>query len=194
MKDCDIIKIYEYTIRSYNSFLRILSNNHKTAENKYSKNYYSFIPLPHFRDLIQDFYETYRKLRKKTKAPTFIDIGCGCGNILVLAQSIGYKIYGIDNDPKCINIARKLCFAGLPTYSERIFRGNILNYNGYEKYDVLYYYVPIKEIRLMLKAAKRIHNQMKVGAIIYPVQFYGLFRSSEKFKSIGKYGYKKIKE
>ena len=38
------------------------------------------------------------KTAKKDK-PRHVDLGCGLGNMLVAAKSLGYATYGIENDP-----------------------------------------------------------------------------------------------
>jgi SAM-dependent methyltransferase len=41
------------------------------------------------------------------KVGRILDIGCGSGDTLVLLQSVGWDVYGVDIDPGAIRVARK---------------------------------------------------------------------------------------
>lgn len=55
--------------------------------------------------------------------PTLLDVGCGIGNVMLLAEQLGFAIYGIEKDPAPYRIA-----AGL--FSEKqVSRHDIWSYD-----------------------------------------------------------------
>lgn len=67
---------------------------------------------------------------------TFIDLGCGVGNVLLFAQNIGYNVTGVELDNELI-----------PYISEfNHIHSNILDLAPelYKNYDVIYAYMPLK--------------------------------------------------
>lgn len=117
---------------------------------------YSFIPnsihavLPR---LIHAY--DYLKLKKKHKRYgfTFLDAGCGYGNIMMLASGVGFSVYGLELDPVTIEFAK-----GVNDHWRNIKRQDILTYNDYKKFDVIYYYCPFfstKEIEFEKRVEKQ---------------------------------------
>lgn len=68
---------------------------------------------------------------------TFLELGCGAGNVLRFAKNIGYSVNGIEIDDKLIKYLEEF---------DHMYE-NILNVDKtlYSKYDVIYSYVPLKE-------------------------------------------------
>jgi len=97
-----------------------------------------------------------------TKAPKFLDAGCGPGNIMLLAGACGFNPYGIELDTEAIEHAKHF-----NPYYRNISRRNILTYKDYGKFDVVYYYCPINGPK-QTNFEELVEDTMKVGAILLP--------------------------
>lgn len=135
------------------------SDGHSVIQDKHSS--YPFIPKSVHVVLPQLIY-AYDYLRKKYDRHnfSFLDAGCGFGNIMMLAGGIGFDVCGLEFDPVTIEFA-----ASINPYWKEIRQQDILTYNGYGKFDVIYYYCPFC-CRKETEFEKRVENQMKVGAIL----------------------------
>lgn len=91
---------------------------------------------------------------------TFLDVGCGIGNILLFAEQFNFDVFGLEKDEYPVQIASKLIG------EDKIFQEDIWTYQDYGKYDVIYYFRPFSERKPQKKFEKLIENQMKVGAIL----------------------------
>jgi len=63
----------------------------------------------------------------------------------------------------------------------KIHCGNMLTFTGYEQYDILYAYNPLRDDNLMIEALYHIIKNMKVGASFY---FYNARLKREDLKKI----------
>jgi SAM-dependent methyltransferase len=89
--------------------------------------------------------------------PKFIDVGCGVGTKLIIAQQFGFECYGIELDAELVKIAKQLRF--------QVERGNAIRAD-YSIYDAIYFYCPIRDPELEAKLERRIINTAKPGALI----------------------------
>lgn len=84
------------------------------------------------------------------KPKSFLDVGCGLGITLLMAAKIFPETHGIELDKKYVNlIKRKIIDHGdrrFDTVAKRIkvFNKNALTFKDYDKYDVIYFYRPIR--------------------------------------------------
>lgn len=96
----------------------------------------------------------------------FLDAGCGIGNIVTLASAIGFTAHGIELNRGYLKIARRLtmCMRHKPYFK----CADIITFDRYHTYDLIYYYVPIQD--RVLQTAFEIHlvRAMKVGAFMLP--------------------------
>lgn len=122
---------------------------------------YPFIPRSVHAVLPRLIY-AYDYLRKKYASCdfSFLDAGCGFGNIMMLAKGVGFDVHGLEFDPVTIEFAKDV-----NPYWMNIRRQDILAYNGYKKFDVIYYYCPF-DCRKEVDFERRVENQMKVGALL----------------------------
>lgn len=96
-------------------------------------------------------------LRRCGEGRRFLDVGCGLGNKVWIAQSMGFDAYGLEINPKYAAIAIECVGAN------RIFCQDGIHFPDYGEYDVIYFYNPMPSDDLesaILKTAKK-------GAIIY---------------------------
>ena len=104
----------------------------------------------------------------------FLDVGCGIGNILLIAKTLftakyqlpmnsNKRIYfytdGIEHDGRLGILARDAKAGGIEIM-------DALQFKDYSKYDIIHYYRPIKETKLMTELENKIETEAKKGAII----------------------------
>lgn len=90
----------------------------------------------------------------------FIDIGCGIGNIMLLAEMAGFSIFGIEKDTPSFETARSLVGA------EYVSQEDIWNFNKLGDYDLIYYFRPFCEKITQLRFERHIEDQIKPGSVL----------------------------
>jgi len=94
------------------------------------------------------------------KQPRFLDIGCGIGNVLLIAEQFGFNVYGIEKDHYPCSVARRLIG------EEKIEQYDIWTYGGLAEFEVLYYFRPFSGREQQLRFEKLVEDSMKKGAIL----------------------------
>jgi len=124
---------------------------------------------------------------------SFLDVGCGIGNILLLANAIGFgKAIGLEFDPFTIEQSKGLWPKGRDI---RIEEMDIIKYNGYSLHDVIYFYRPFNCEDKQFALETKIVKQMKIGAYIIPVYgAYHCYNNDPRFERAGNGVYKKVKQ
>jgi SAM-dependent methyltransferase len=156
----DILIRYLAGFMSLAKELGLHPDTHRLTEGKS----YPFIPHDPV-DLVHIFtnVEKYLYNRGIKHDPTFLDAGCGVGNIMALAHSVGFDVSGIDINPDLIELAHHL-FRHTQNYELDIC--DILSYNRYNEFDIIYYFCPIQDIELEKQFEKKVETDAKRGAII----------------------------
>ena len=90
----------------------------------------------------------------------FLDIGCGIGNILLLAELMDFEVFGIEKDTGSLSIACNL------VGEESVSREDIWSYTKIDEFDVVYYFRPFCEKKHQLAFEQRIEDSVKPGAIL----------------------------
>ena len=116
------------------------------------KEYYGYITAHH--EQLKCLYEIYQE------GMTFIDLGCGAGNVLRYADNIGYKVTGVE-----FNLS--LC-AHLGKYDHINKDIKTLDEDVLNKYDVIYCYRPLKDDELKEYLNKVIGGMSKGSYLIIP--------------------------
>lgn len=176
LKRDELIRVAEIMGRTldhlYNITSKHISTKYKKGRNKsavHIKNL-SYHFIPHESRLVASLLLKARAVLKLTEKPniftsySFLDTGCGIGNVMLLASKIGFDVYGLEIDPTVIAFAEKLKI--LPGC---IIKQNILTYKKYGKFDVIYFYRPIASTPKQTKFEKILKEQMKIGAILIPI-------------------------
>lgn len=93
------------------------------------------------------------------RASSFLDIGCGFGNMLRLAKETNPQLatYGVEVQELPAR------FAG--DYGT-VYRTNALSFKGYDNFDVLYMYRPLVEYRDQLELEELVTSKMRKGATL----------------------------
>lgn len=95
-----------------------------------------------------------------TPPPRLLDVGCGIGNVLLIAEQFGFEVYGFEKDEYPYRIAAKLIG------EERIVQADIWTYEGYGDYEVIYYYRPFSDREQQLRFERLIEDSLKPGGIL----------------------------
>lgn len=104
------------------------------------------------------FIEKLRSIQRKCGTGLrFLDVGCGLGNKVWIAQVLGFDAYGIEINQKYVEIASE--YLG----THRIFCHDGIAFQDYAQYDVIYFYNPMPSGEL----ETAIVATAKKGAIIY---------------------------
>lgn len=113
-------------------------------------NYGNIIVQPYQLKILYDIFEGGK---------TFIDLGCGTGNVLNYAYNIGYDVIGIEWNINLINKNHNVIQSDL-TKVEPSF---------WEDIDVIYTYKPLK--KGMDEFINKIIKYMKVGAYLITPEY-----------------------
>jgi len=108
------------------------------------------------------YYEISHKVlgRYKTFPETFIDLGCGPGQIMYLMEIFfDLRTYGIEFSPLCVEAGKK---AGIRNITQGDFFDNLELVKGK---DIIYTYMPMYKRDNMEKLQKLVFEVMDVGAI-----------------------------
>ncbi len=95
----------------------------------------------------------------------FLDVGCGSGLKVLSAANLFQKADGLEYDTGYAELARHLCHTKSPT-GPRIMDGNALEFEGYDGYDVIYFYKPISDQDKMMTLEQRIVEFARPSTIL----------------------------
>lgn len=175
-----------YAIEEYNRYfqrkLGIIQNS-TGKHKKTKKGHHPFVPSHHPTKILGHlrFARDYIHKRDGCQAGvSFLDCGCGVGNIMLLATTLrGFNIIaGIEYDKETYEIARMLCQRG------QIFKGDLTKFERYSDYNILYYYEPMHCPTKRETFIKKLINDTKVGTLIITNGCSQPFRHSRKFKRL----------
>lgn len=128
--------------------------------------HYPFVPKSNYEVIDHFFFlkKYFEKQDIKCFGSKFLDVGCGVGNILLLAHEIlEMRVQGIERDEKLSLMAHQFLNG-----NESIFNMDAFNFKLYQDYDVIYYYCPIEKKSLQIKLESLIEKSMKKGAYLMP--------------------------
>lgn len=146
----------------------------EVAETKRKAGQYEYIPLPE-NQFLDQLHKVKLLLRKKV--PTFIDVGCGIGSKVFLAQGVlGSCCCGIEITKSYVKVARELTKQTSQEYhfgkvvpelddEQRIIHGDALAHS-YAPYNVIYFFCPLTDHLLQRELEERIVATAKRGAFI----------------------------
>jgi len=153
---------------------------------------FGFIQSSNYDELVYKFTQLYNAIRSKSDRINehikFLDIGCGIGNIVLLASVAGFYADGLEYNSGIYKVAKQVC-----KYQMQIFRGDMRKFRHYKEYDVLHYYQPISNGPEMEKFAYKLAKDMKPGAYVICNGSYEGFHGSKNFRHVMDGVYKKEK-
>jgi SAM-dependent methyltransferase len=111
------------------------------------------------------------------KSPRFLECGSGFGFIAALARELGFTVTGLEIEPRYIEMSRRL----FP--SVRIEEGDLLTFDRYGEFDVVYYYGPFAADEVQARFERRIEDALRPGGVILASRKVTLdFRDSGAFE------------
>ena len=123
---------------------------------------YPFVPMDS-RQMIAQIRVARATLQSHTSdydANTFIDIGCGIGNVLLAAEQMDFRVFGIEKDPFPCKVAQKL-FG-----KNQVVMEDIWEFTEYNTFDVIYYFRPFHDGNTQKRFELYIENELKPGGIL----------------------------
>lgn len=116
----------------------------------------------------------------RTAPLRFIDIGCGVGMTVLMAAEMFHQADGLEYDKGYAALARDL--VGRAQFDlVHIIEGDALTFEGYDQYDVIYFYQPMRQEALLRQLEQRIVETAVPGTVL--VAPYGGF--SERAPALG---------
>lgn len=153
---------------------------------KSNPKYYSFIPSSPVSaiDCITKAKDCLES--KPSGTYKFLDCGCGIGNILMIAEIVGFEAAGIEYEADTVALANDMMKSvrSIIGREPKIIKGDILHFRHYEDYDVIYYYAPIKDPEMHKQFVKKLMRDSKVGALIIEYGGSNILRTDSRFVSV----------
>ena len=183
--ESEIIQALSSSIHAYNSYFQhILGTDNEGGWKKSNKDHHCFIPTHGVEGITRSLHYVRKLNDIDSCSPIkFLDCGCGIGNIMVIAHHLGFKPYGIEYEKENVELARKLLRNAIRP--KQVIHGDLMKYENYKKYDVIYYYEPLKKNEKRRDFADKIAKDAKCGALVIP---NGLWENGSPRK-----GWKRIK-
>ena len=152
---------------------------------------YGFIPCDVYDEVLYTLLLLRKNIAAKVDAnsPKFLDIGCGIGNVVLLAEATGYNAFGLEYDPTIYKAAKDMSMSCWGT----IIKGDMRKFRRYHEYDVLHFYQPMSDERSMAKFTHKLAKDMKPGAYIMCNGTSDGFRESKDFRRVMNGVYRKEK-
>ncbi len=135
---------------------------------------YPFVAMD-TRQVFEQLLFVGRHLREKQGCQelddfSFVDVGCGFGNVMLFAEQFGFDTYGIEKDETSIEVA-------LGFFDEKqIIKADIMNYKGYGRFDVVYFFCPLTEGEREFE--EFIEDEIRAGSILI-----GNYKRSKKIET-----------
>jgi len=122
---------------------------------------YPFVPMD-TRQMFQEIQVAADYLRQRGRwgKADFIDIGCGIGNVLLVAEELGFRVRGIEKDPHPCAIAQKLIGV------DKVSQEDIWAYDGFHNFDVIYYFRPFHDGESQRRFERLIEDSLKRGGVL----------------------------
>ena len=123
---------------------------------------YPFVPMDTRQaytqiSLARDLLRQEKKMRPGV---SFIDVGCGIGNITLMAELMDFTAFGIEKDEYPYKIAQKLMG------EESVAQDDIWEFTRFGDFDVIYYFRPFSEKMQQLAFEHMIEEKLKPGGIL----------------------------
>ena len=107
------------------------------------------------------FVRRYLERRAPATGPwSFLDIGAGIGNVLLIAEVMGFEVFGIEKDPYPCRIARELLG------DERVAATDIWAFDAYHRFDVIYYFRPFHDGETQRRFELMVEDGLRLGGIL----------------------------
>lgn len=88
----------------------------------------------------------------------FLDVGCGIGAKMVLAQALGWQVEGVE---------RWLPYAAVAQNVAPVYAGEATTFSHYDSFDLVYVYRLCVDLDDERRLVEMITSQMKSGALLF---------------------------
>ena len=175
------VKLNVMSVALHNIECSHLEDDPDSPEDKDQK--HKWIPFP-CGSFIDACLEAFFLTGGVVKTKTFLDIGCGIGTKVMLADVL-FDAHGLELSEEYLKVAKLIgC--------RNVWQEDAMEYENYGDYDILYFYCPFRDEFSQVKFEKFIYSQMKSGAILIPMHTMTVWKTRyEDIKQVGKYCYQK---
>ncbi|RUS59719.1 class I SAM-dependent methyltransferase [Pseudorhodobacter sp. E13] len=162
----DVERVQAFAMDTAMAFLHRLINPNPQSDAAKEIGCYSDIPLSSSA-FIAHAHAAFRvALAQKRPEPLrFVDVGCGGGMKVLLAAEIFEQADGFDFDARYVDTAQK-AMQQMNVPRCKIFEANALTFEGYDQYDVIYFYQPMSDTDQLEALEKRIAETARPGTIL----------------------------
>jgi hypothetical protein len=156
-------------------YLDIFANSEDQDASAAQHGCYSDIRLPPIQ-FSEHAHAAYRVAlaQRQPRPHRFLDVGCGSGVKVVMAQQFFRVSHGLEFDPGYVDAADQLLDA-LDLEGTDVFQADALSYDGYGKYSIIYFYQPMRDVEKLKQLEIHIAKSVKPGTLL--VAPYSAFRT-----------------
>lgn len=101
----------------------------------------------------------------RTQPMRFLDVGCGGGLKVLSALRYFKRSEGLDYQQSYIDTARSLLERAKAS-DTNAFQADALMFEGYDTYDILYFYKPIRDDQKLVEMEKRVAELARPGTVL----------------------------
>jgi len=122
-------------------------------------------PLGAFGAMLDVAVEEWNKDHEGHIRPRFLEVGCGPGTKLVLADEVFHLLaYGFDVSPKYVQAASEL--VGARDDTAAIWTQDVRAFDKWHVYDIIFLNRPLRDYQDELRLELEVFGQMEVGSIL----------------------------
>lgn len=148
-----------------NRFIGYFTRDSQRQSKNDPESEYPFVPMDTRQvydqlTFVHDFLTNSDSEQLTNEPLSFLDIGCGIGNILLVAELMEFTVEGLEKDEYPFSVAAKLIG------QEKVVQADIWEYDHYHTFDVIYYFRPFHEGNLERRFERFIEDQLKPGGIL----------------------------
>lgn len=142
------------------------------------------LPINSFISMLCDVIRHHGWTLRQIERLKFLDVGCGVGQKVFLAQMLGFQSYGLELRKELIeegnSLFQTVCgnrqYWGQKDESLNAFiQGNALEFDRYGDFDIIYFYCPLFNRKMQQTLEERIAKTAKAGTIVIGALPQGVF-------------------
>lgn len=166
-----------------------------SLQNNHSPGAYKFIPFNSGRfklileEAIRQALIIQPEAGKNYKSIKFLDVGCGIGTKLFLAQTLTplLDVYGLEISKDYAKIASDLTREDwLDGPNPNIIVADALTFPDYSKFDIIYFFCPLQDETLENKLEAKIAADCKPGCVVMAVYNpSNVWGNTKRFTNLG---------
>ena len=147
-------------------WVHAILNQHKQSGDAYESGCFPDIALPN-SEFHKHLHAAYRVLlaMEKTDRMRFLDVGCGGGLKVLSARRYFKESDGLDYQQTYVDAARAI-LEQADAEDATAFQADALTFDGYDGYEVIYFYRPIRDHEKIIEMEKRIVDSAQPGALL----------------------------